>query len=539
MYDHPINNKEPFYSFHVFLFPFEWQYEKVNKTATLEEKTALKGIISSMDRAGGQWERRSSWLKPTTTAQYNEANYFYDFVRPVLYDSGAPDSLQAHYYHKMPGQINLEYVITLPSGESFRLEVDDMTLSLYSTGVGVLSFHLYNRLQSQSSPNDILKINQFGRRLYPPFLTTPLEDIGKQSFFESTDWLKGLEGPQQAGELPKKIALEANGKSWITETYAAYQQQPSLEQTPGLVHQLLPKILTATVTLTPVLDDRMFVLSWYGNKTLARKLQADYLSSEWWYKMIFVDVSSPSCKNKTMFSNQLQEHTYHRWTNNKVFFGLSRYSFVSVSENFDKNYFSRILVTHFQTLYFKMVLLCLIQKACLLRFSAEVTWISQMVSNDRLLARKVSSLYKQYLRFVNKIYFREVTAQEQGIELYSLLQDRMHLNAHVKDLEGEVSELHNYVSMLDEEKRNDKLDILTYIGAFFVVPSFIVTYLSLDGNIDIGGNPNQLIWIGGISMGSAVLAFLIIRASKIWRLVFLVLLGVLMLYITFFYALML
>lgn len=281
----------------------------------------------------------------------------------------------------------------------------------------------------------------------------------------------------------------------------------------------------------------MFVLCWYGNKKLAADLKDTFRENEYWYKMIFVDVSRPTCQNTEMRNAQLNEHTYSRWTEDKVFFGSSRYSFVTLTGNFQDHFFARILTSHMQTLYYKMVLLCLVQRACLMRFSAEVTWISQMVSNDRLLAHKVSSLYKQYLRFVNKIYFREVTAQEQGIELYKQLQERMELGAHVKDLEGEIEELHNYVSMLDEERRNDKLDILTYIGAFFVVPSFIATYLALDENVNIGEeDPTQLFWIAGLSLSSAILAFFIIRTTPRWRWIFLTLLGLLMIYIIFFYS---
>jgi len=41
------------------------------------------------------------------------------------------------------------------------------------------------------------------------------------------------------------------------------------------------------------------------------------------------------------------------------------------------------------------------------------------------MSKKVSDLYLAYIRFVNKIYFREVTAYEQGIELYDMLRHKI------------------------------------------------------------------------------------------------------------------
>lgn len=44
-----------------------------------------------------------------------------------------------------------------------------MNINLYATGVGFLSFYLKNEDCTQNSPEDILAINQYGRRIMPPF----------------------------------------------------------------------------------------------------------------------------------------------------------------------------------------------------------------------------------------------------------------------------------------------------------------------------------------------------------------------------------
>lgn len=524
-----INESEDFYSFHAFLFPFEWQDEGESLKATLEDKNRLTTVLSLM-RNAGHWQRRSSWEKPSSVVQYNEANYFYDFVRPVLYDTNDEQTLQAHYYHKIPEEPT-EYVITLKNGKTYTLEVDDIVVSFYKMGVGVLAFHLYNRRQNQSSPADILAINQYGRRLYPPFLGAPMDKLGTQDFFEYDDWAASLAGPK-ISEIPESIHLQTAGETWAKEEYLAYHQAPDLEEEPGLIQQLLPKTLVTRLKLNPVLDDRMFVLSWYGHNVMSKKLKKHYLKDSWWYRYLFIDGGEyPSCSNQAMLEDQLEKHSYHRWTENGTFYGASRYSFVCLTNQLSGGFFPRLLSSHMQTVYYKVVLLCLVQRACLMRFSAEVTEISQMKATERQLGRKVSSLYKQYLRFVNRIYFREVTAQEQGIELYDLLQGKMRLDAHMKDLKGEIEELHNYVGMLEEENRNDKLDLLTYIGAFFVVPSFIATYLALFGEVKVEEHGLEL---AALSLASSIIAYLIIRFRGAWRWLFILILLVLLVLITFF-----
>lgn len=132
-------------------------------------------------------------------------------------------------------------------------------------------------------------------------------------------------------------------------------------------------------------------------------------------------------------------------------------------------------------MYYKLCELCLVQRACLLSFSDEVARISTMKDDKKIsLTRRVSNLYQQYLRFVNKIYFREVTAQEQGIELYDMLQEHMKIENNVKDLDREIQELHSYISLIEEQKQSRNIELLTIIGALFILPAFITGFFGMN-----------------------------------------------------------
>jgi Mg2+ and Co2+ transporter CorA len=128
-----------------------------------------------------------------------------------------------------------------------------------------------------------------------------------------------------------------------------------------------------------------------------------------------------------------------------------------------------------------MAELCLVQRACILRFSQEVARISAMNENKKnSLTARVSNLYKQYIRFVNRVYFREVTAQEQGIELYSMLQEHMKIEQNVKDLDNEISELHQYAILREDQERNKNLTLLSILGAVFIIPTFISGFYGMN-----------------------------------------------------------
>jgi Mg2+ and Co2+ transporter CorA len=211
----------------------------------------------------------------------------------------------------------------------------------------------------------------------------------------------------------------------------------------------------------------------------------------------------------------IRKHSNARWINNGTLYGASRYSFVSITSQLSRLENFNFLVSNVMAMYYKMVELCLLQRASILRFSNEVTKISRL-TNEKNLPKRVSSLYKEYIRFVNKIYFREVTAQEQGIELYDLLQKHMRIEQQVKDLDGEINELHEYVMMQEEAARNNKLDRISYLGAGFLIPTFMLSMYALSSD-----DPMAIrIW-AVFSVIPALLAFV---SGKKWHIFFLVVL---------------
>ncbi|MCX6279675.1 MAG: hypothetical protein NT004_16495 [Bacteroidetes bacterium] len=498
------------YSYHTFLFPFQWQFCGLEmKHKTLEERTCLKEFVKLFDHT--PWKRGK--YKTDTILRYNEYNYFYGMVREVLFDEGKVDldeAIIANLMYDIAADAHtFNFKICIDSNKSlfktYRLHIDSILLHIYSTGVGVLSLHLNNRFEDQNQPDDILNINQAGRRLYPPFFGMDPKLTGTDAQFGFNDFAKGLDYVKT-----KELAVEFSILSdSVHEDFHSYRNPENFSSNPfqiprhiSYLFQNIPFTVDESnfldkekkVYITPLIDDRMYVVCWYGNDEKSEELQSTigntqdgkrilaYQQDKWWYQFMFNDQRDPTCQNVEMRNELIEKHTYRRWSDYGTFFGVNRYSFVCLTgslENLKRNN-AHFLVNHVQTMYYKLCELCLVQRACLLRFSDEVAEISTMKDDKKnSLTNRVSNLYQQYLRFVNRIYFREVTAQEQGIELYDMLQEHMKIENNVKDLDHEIQELHNYVTLVEGQKQGRNIELLTIIGALFILPTFIINFVGM------------------------------------------------------------
>ncbi|SEJ81801.1 CorA-like Mg2+ transporter protein [Cyclobacterium xiamenense] len=497
------------YSYHVFLFPFKWQHQELDPEADLDAKFNLSDFRKKI---GAPWIRKE--YKLDSFERFNEFDYFYGHVREILYDLDidlSDESTQGnkelinHFEYQLPEEeCELHYCIQLSDETRFFLRIDSILLNIYSTGTAILSFHLRNF--TYRDPGDILKINQFGRRLYPPFydLESGSAIFGTKDRTKSESALNKT----KAYELPDKIWLGAKGtspnpNSLLVEDFSGYLTIETIKngpfRIPAFVKGLFEKdflkeyssvnksrgntIKGKGILIHPILDSRMFVVSWFADDTLINALIAANKGEksvkkleEWWYKYVFVDGGSMTCQDQEMREQLLKTATYNRWIDWGTVFGISRYSLVMLTSTGVDSF----LIRHLQTMYYKMAELCQVQRATILNYADEVTHVSHLLLEKKQRQRtleKIATLYKKYLVFINKIYFKEVTAQEQGIEMYDLLQQQMRIPEDVFSLDKQIEELHNYSSFEKNEHNNDLLTKITIIGAIFLPLGFVASLM--------------------------------------------------------------
>lgn len=508
---------EPIYSHHIFLFPFKWR-----KPNSMDTRFSDKNNMRCFDELiYNNWHNELFKFiyqtgkdeKQNRYDHYNEFNYFYEYVDEILYefkDSSLNEKapLLKHFEYQLPDETF--YNIKLVSGIKYHLKVDSILLNIYSTGVGVLSFHMRNMFHSDE--NDILNINKFGRRIYVPFF-----DLNEDSI------ITGLADntPQEhllcetkKYEIPEAIWLgDKNGENELAiktkENFEEYKDLNRLSHENGIAGTfIIPKFIKSLfgrikltsfknnigpddIYIMPVLDDRMHVVSWYGNSSLARKqseivscVREDYYAyqtNDWWYSYVFVD-SFPMHRDKFVRKKLIADSSYSRWVEWGTMFGMSRYSMVMLTGDYSDT--PKYLIRHLQTLYYKMYELCLVQRATVLSFSDEVTKVANLIYSkpkhyDALIVESIQDLYSQYLIFKNKIYFREITSQEQGIEMYDLIQNKMRIPQDVDELDKSIAELHDYVNMVEDRDRSKKVTDLNKLALFFLPATLITTFLGI------------------------------------------------------------
>lgn len=453
------------YSYHIFYFPFKWEKKGLEKEK-FSTRFDLNNVIPTNNSS---WENLPFPLTNEYLAElYNEKNFFYDFVHNVLYDSGEKNNIIRHFERKEAYQTDLVYEIKVIANNKeniYYLRLKSIVLNLYSTGTGILVFYLENTKYSEF--NDILRINQYGRRVFPPFISAK-EGIPGTKRTELSDHIAiiGLNGPANR-YFDDFISYAPSSTTWKACRFIN-----------SLIEDLSPEL-----EIKPVIDDRMHVVSWIGNKDLANSIKEgtfiDNINDDW-YRFLFIDGGSEStCQNNKLKKDILERHTFLRWQKYGCLYGISRYSmvFLSDSEDFSQD----VLLRVYRTMYARMVELSLIQRASILKFADEVTHLSGLKeTKSSELADKISDFYREYIRFVNQIYFREITAQEQGIEMYDMIQEKMKISEQVKDLDNEIGELHQYAMLLEDKERNNSLSILSMIGALFIIPSFIAAFYGMN-----------------------------------------------------------
>jgi len=537
-------NKDNIHSYHNFLFPFKWELKGSSDKASLSKRTDLSKIEHCIDF--DFWEKFKFDFKATPTHHtYNDYFYFYNAVRDVL-NKGYPHDIRKQkkannaisglqYQYKEVKLTNAKYSIAIKNKATLQLNISDILLNFYENGVGVFTFQLYNT--EHSTFDEILNINEFGRRICPQFLdiNTFYVDESKRSFLADTISLENINSPK--------------GFS-IIEDFSYYNLNTNLQQAPFKIPNHIQYLMgdkfsgdadnpDAAIILSPILDDRMFVMSYYINDEMCLKLKANnsetkvepaYKNSVEWYKYIFVDTSFVTCQSKDMLKELITKATYDRWIFNLEeddlqkpdcqLFGLSRYSFNAIVNRGD--YTTGIVSTHFQNMYFELTLLCLIQRAYLINFGNEIARITALIeekqSNLPRLKQDISNLYLLYIKFVNRVFFREVTPQEQGIELYALLQQQMNLKQDMKDLGREMNELNTYVETYEQSYLNK-------IATLFLPISLVVGLLGMStiGTTDTGEkgpwyeNLFEFFSFATIPFALAITAYCFYYLIKTWK----------------------
>jgi len=489
------------------IFPFAFDNSKiqVKKLAKALQKDPLKN-----------WQASDYEIK--LGKDYNEYLYFYRYARDILFSSKKANPKD--FYFLKWKQNNLSFrIFSTQENSTMEIDIEDIYLHLYDFGVGVLIFELHDenlQLNSKKNIQYYLRILNLARRLYPPFVRKDLD-------FENIeiDKIDSI----NCGECPQRIGLYENQKNPIMEhdyqndnrweTNEPQRQIPSLSKIITFFLDTKSQGLNFSYeneSYWSIVDDRMFIHSFYrlptfetANNRFLEELQIYFNhedsgvlnleSLDYLYQMIFIDVGSSSCPNITDKKKHLNKAVYTRWINpvnikelSPTIYGFSRFSSVMITtvrakedvEN--QNDFSQILLTHFGTMYYQMAVLLFFYRGTLLVFSRRSAKIVKLFQKGIQKTGKelLERLQKEFLLFRNRFWFKEVTGQDQGIEMFQKWAEQLKIFELMEDIKSEISELYEYVRYVNEQKENWLLRIITLVGAIFLPITVITGFFGMN-----------------------------------------------------------
>ena len=418
------------YSSHIFMLPFKFEIEG-----------KLKAFQDELKEGG--------WKASRDKVEENEKLYYYNYVTNIIHSTKEDDEEQALYYYEYCLGADEKYNFYVQD-KLYSLDLKKISLRVFALGVAILSFHIENH--EFSKLDDINKINDYGKRIYPQFL--PLE-AAKGAFLASKFEVLGQEEDFEDFHIEERL--------------------------PNFIKKLLPK--EKSFKIDPIVDDRMFVVCWHKSEEMyvlkefnEEHSKYGFEESAEWYRYLFCDGNYLTCQSKKLLKSSIEEHTYDRWIEYGSLYGMSRYSFVLLTAKNPPPY----LQQHMETIYFQMMVILFMNKATVLKFSKEISDISDDISkieldknNEEIVAR-ISKLYRCYIEFVNQYYFREVTAQMQGIEIYSQVGSIMDIDILVKNLGSEINELYQFASLVKEKESTQEMEKLTHVATYFLPATLVV-----------------------------------------------------------------
>lgn len=483
-----IITMDTIYSEHIFMFPFICDFS-----------TCHNDVLSSFQKMHfskeGYWERvlltQEDDKKPDV---YNEKNYFYPVAHDVIYDMGSKSHIR-HFERIEPKMETKEvsFVIKVANDVSYTLRINKIHLNLYSTGVGVLSVFAENH--DYPEKQQVLEINQFGRRLFPPYRA----DV---KLHRQTPLSLGISGL----ELSK--SMKDGGRDYVAD----YTNDDALwiPNTPApFVVELIQQASKDIHNIQPIHDDRMFVMSWYkfGDHEFKSEEGFNTLISEqdsFLYQYIFIDHNGPSCVNLQMRKRILEESIYARWQGQGTLYGVSRYSFVMLTTPGCPEF----LLRYFETEYERMAEMVLVQRASILRFS---NLIKKALDAKGL---GFNSYYQQYISFLNRFRLPEISAQDQALELYELLCQKIRIKENADDLDRQFNELQEFLELKSQRGLNQlaawavPASVTTAFFTFFFHDSFD------NGTLPILPEHSGMIWLLVTIVATVIVIFVIRRRNQ-------------------------
>ena len=502
------------YSYHTFLFPFVW-----NENGKVKREDFSKILSEKYWHKVGVEGIKSSVITEKNREKYRMDYALYQYLtmpaREILFSKNEKDSAVTcfEFGNDSTALKEEERYIIVKGQETFNLRLNGIRLNLFDAGIAILSFETEyygykgwdGKEKSEFSLDDINKINEYGRRIALPYIGTDKEPCALTA---------------------DKISIKLQDSDTFCSQFLAAEsafcdcgRPPSLTYIPAFIKGILSlgsefKVVSEkkdkqdekSFYIYPAADDRMFVCCLVANEELSRKIKGrktgSYLAG--WkrgneaalcnklYKLFYIE-NSLSCQNVKMKKEIFENSAYQRWSDWGTLYGVTHHSFVCVTAPG-----APIVINSFLTQYVHLAMLALAQRATILLLSARAAEVAiglrteNRVMTDSHRIKDIEELQESYSRAQSQILFREVTVQEQGVELFELLLKQLYIKENKEGLDGQMDNLGEMASIINHQmehkadedlNRNmEQLSIIAVLLAIYQCVLFIISENTSDGS---------------------------------------------------------
>ena len=453
-------------SIHVFAYPFILENEESEK----EIKEILKG---------------KGWSKRSFNYQEYKANpdamreiYMYEKYLSSeaqdIWNIGTKTTTNAEcvVYEKLTvKEQDFSYIIRTKDKE-YKLLIDAFELHIYGGNIGILFIKALN-MDKQSTIDDIKCINNQGRCIALPFLPANFDG--------------DIECPEQLGisfidENGEKIERVKNYREKVKSILISKEEDDTsvnfLSQIINWDFRVLDKTKeTPEIEYQIVNDHRMFVMGLIVDDTLSNEIKDLQLENEAiedkWYSILHIDNGDATCRHTKMRRELLQTRTYERWNGYGTVYGATQYSFMAITgDNSDSR---NIVVKPFYKEYIYMMSLVLAQKIEIMEFSKKAEKLADDMKKkkkdkkliEKRLCQKLVDLQEKYIVWKNKMLIPEFSNQEQGVELYQLMQEQFLVHKKKEMLDEQLRGMYDVVTV-SNSSRDSKDSLIVALGAFII-----------------------------------------------------------------------
>ena len=506
-------NVENYYSKHIFMANFRLKEDKNSKNKNVND------IVFDND----VWKKYSiDDVKNVGefVDNYANYNYFNEQVRDLIFYKENKSKVVSYKFEHIDSSENSEYIIDINDvneRKTYELNLDKIILKEYEI-INKKSYlmMIYVTNNKYGDISDIKNINQYGRRLFSPWI--PL-DLGNGANTECPDDLQihiGKDKIYSNYENSGKADLNYKDKEIFKYNFDDKNKYKSYSERLNFIRQkevndkndksiidnrresyLIRNILNykkeskdEKIEIELINPDRMYVGFYLKNNSLIERIKKystekqEYLTekqeyaylyddslSDQLYALAYIDGEDATCQSRVMRKKLLQETIYDRWIDWGTIHTVTHNGFGCIAT--DGAPYESVIMP-FLTEYMEMMALVLLQRNLLLEFHIEAKKLSPEFNSEKL-----ENLQKDYVKFKTQVLLFEVTPQEQGYEIYRLMQKQLYIDEEKEKLDDIMNSLYEVANVKHSIELNIIMNRLTIIAILIALVSFAISVLDI------------------------------------------------------------